>query len=72
MLLGVGVTCLNFSKLQMTGETHIYSPPSKLAVLEPLIFFLRRASDNPTASENWALDHPTPPWFCDRTAKLKL
>ena len=48
MFLNVCWSSLNSSKLQMTRGTHTYSPPSELAVVEPLNLFLRIASDNPT------------------------
>ena len=32
MFLGVGVMFSNSSKLQMTGETHIYRPPLNRAI----------------------------------------
>ena len=41
MFLGVFVTSLNFSKLQMAGGWHIYRPPSRTSRLEPLPNFLR-------------------------------
>ena len=41
MFLGVFVTSLNSSKLQMAGGWHIYRPPSRSSCLEPLPNFLR-------------------------------
>ena len=41
MFLGVFVTSLNSSKLQMAGGWHIYRPPSRSSRLEPLPNFLR-------------------------------
>jgi hypothetical protein len=41
MFLGVFVTFLNSSNLQMTGGWHIYRPPSRSSHLEPLLKFLR-------------------------------
>ena len=40
MFLGVFVTSLNSSKLQMAGGWHIYRPPSRTSHLEPLPNFL--------------------------------
>ena len=65
MFLDVCGSSLNSSNSKMAGRTHIYSPPSWTSRLEPLILFLRRASDNPTCSLSRASDHPTPlrfPW----------
>ena len=39
MFLGVGVMFLNSNNLQMTGETHIYRPPSGESRWEPLSNF---------------------------------
>ena len=54
MFLGMFEACSNSSKLQMTGEVHIYRPPSGESRWEPLPKFLRgvgytngRAPDNP-------------------------
>ena len=41
MFLGVFVTSLNSSKLQMAGGWHIYRPSSRSSRLEPLPNFLR-------------------------------
>ena len=41
MFLGVFVTSLNSSKLQMAGGWHIYRPSSRTSRLEPLPNFLR-------------------------------
>jgi len=41
MFLGVFVTSLNSSKLQMAGGWLIYKPPSQTSRLEPLPNFLR-------------------------------
>ena len=41
MFLDVFVTSLNSSKLQMAGGWHIYRPPSRTSLLEPLPNFLR-------------------------------
>ena len=41
MFLGVYVTSLDSSNLQMAGEVHIYRPPSRTSRLEPLPNFLR-------------------------------
>ena len=40
IFLGVFVTFLNSSNLQMTGGWHIYRPPSRSSFLEPLLNFL--------------------------------
>src|SRR6185503_284675 len=54
MFLGVFVTSLNSSKLQMAGGWHIYRPPSRTSRLEPLPNFLRMHG----ISEDIALVHP--------------
>ena len=41
MFLGVFVTSLNSSSLQMAGGWYIYRPPSRSSRLEPLPNFLR-------------------------------
>ena len=41
MFLGVFVTSLNSSKLQIAGGWHTYRPPSQTSHLEPLPNFLR-------------------------------